>query len=162
MKRSYTLVAGLISLALVAVFALNGRSGAEAAPDAVADGSTAITMYKSATCVCCDRWGSHAEAAGYSVEAAIRNDMADVKAQFRVPGDLISCHTSVIGGYVVEGHVPVEAIEKMLAQRPKILGIAVAGMPAGSPGMDSDTTQPYNVIAFDEAGRRHIFARYGS
>lgn len=94
-----------------------------------------IALYKSPYCGCCGGWGIHMEQNGFNVTTHEREDMEAVKAEFGVPYDLGSCHTAVIDGYVVEGHVPHEAVEKLLAERPDIKGIGMAGMPSGSPGM---------------------------
>lgn len=148
--------------ALILGFALIAFSRDNARSTDISDAleQTEITMFKAPSCLCCDKWGDHVEEAGYSVTAKSRDDMSDIKNELGVPGDLVSCHTGVVDGYVVEGHVPADAIAKMLTERPKITGIAVAGMPAGSPGMESDRPQPYNVFAFDPSGRRYIFGRY--
>ncbi len=90
------------------------------------------------------------------------SDLTAVKNQYQVPAALQSCHTAVVDGYVVEGHVPIAEIEQMLTERPDIIGVAVAGMPVGSPGMvvDGVTAQPYDVVAFDEAGNMEVVASY--
>jgi len=98
---------------------------------------------------------------GYAVQVNDVSDLTAVKNQYQVPAALQSCHTAVVDGYVVEGHVPVTEIEQMLTERPDIIGVAVAGMPPGSPGMDaSGATQPYDVVAFDEAGNMEVMASY--
>ena len=112
-------------------------------------------------CGCCGSWVTHARAAGFAVEVVEVPDVAPLKARLGVPDPLASCHTAEIGGYVVEGHVPAEAIKRLLAERPKATGLAVAGMPVGSPGMEVAGQQPdpYDVIIFS-AGRQNVFARY--
>lgn len=89
-------------------------------------------------------------------------DLGQVKSRYRVPRELQSCHTAIVDGYVVEGHVPVEVIRRLIAERPAIAGVAVPGMPIGSPGMEvpGRGVEAYAVIAFDEFGRREVFARY--
>lgn len=89
-------------------------------------------------------------------------DLGRVKSRYRVPRELQSCHTAIVDGYVVEGHVPAEVIRRLVAERPAIAGVAVPGMPIGSPGMEvpGRGVEPYAVIAFDEFGRREVFARY--
>ena len=90
-------------------------------------------------------------------------DLTAVKNQYRIPAALQSCHTAVVDGYVLEGHVPVREIEQMLSERPDIIGLAVAGMPLGSPGMDvGGGRQPYDVVAFDEAGNMEVVASYNN
>jgi hypothetical protein len=99
---------------------------------------------------------------GYTVAAVNTDDIGAVKQQHNVPPELQSCHTAVVDGYIVEGHVPVAEIERMLAERPAIAGIAVPGMPIGSPGMEvaGSAPQPYDVIAFTAAGELEVFASY--
>ena len=101
----------------------------------------------------------HLQAAGFSVENRAVNNLDAVPERQRVPESLRSCHTAVVGGYRVEGHVPAAVILRMLKERPKIAGITVPGMPAGSPGMESPNPEAYEVLAFDASGRTHVFAR---
>ena len=117
-----------------------------------------VQVYKSATCGCCSKWVDHLRAAGFTVEA---NNVADVnryKQEHGVPPQLASCHTALVDGYVVEGHVPADDVIKMLRERPEIIGIAVAGMPMGSPGMESPNPEYYETIAFNAAGPAAVFA----
>jgi hypothetical protein len=99
---------------------------------------------------------------GFTVERKDIPDLAPVKAQHHVPPALQSCHTAIVDGYVIEGHVPVAEIERLLAERPAIVGIAVPGMPIGSPGMEVQgaAAQPFDVIAWDKSGQTTVFARY--
>ena len=99
---------------------------------------------------------------GYQVQEKDVNNLPDVKAQYQVPLDLQGCHTAIVDGYVVEGHVPVAEVEKLLVEKPDIIGLAVPGMPMGTPGMEGSgfAPQPFDVIAFDEAGTRTVFASY--
>jgi hypothetical protein len=146
-----------------------GDTGSQAAAEvgseqlALASSSDAdFVVYKSPTCGCCNGWIDHLRAEGYTVEAidvVAYQDLQDTKRAGRVPADLESCHTATIEGYVIEGHVPGQAIERLLEERPDIQGLAVAGMPIGSPGMEGPNPQPYDVIAFTEDGRRSVFQR---
>ncbi len=101
---------------------------------------------------------------GYAVQVEDVNDLNAVKRDHQVPAQLQSCHTAVVDGYIIEGHVPVTEIERLLDERPDIAGLAVPGMPVGSPGMEVDGAddQPFDVIAFDEAGQTEVFASYGN
>ncbi|CAN7188277.1 DUF411 domain-containing protein [Bosea sp. LjRoot237] len=112
-------------------------------------------------CGCCGNWVTHVKAAGFPVEVIEVADVAPLKLKLGVPDALSSCHTAEIGGYVVEGHVPAEAIKRLLAERSKATGLAVAGMPVGSPGMEVPGQAPdaYDVMVFS-AGRQNVFARY--
>jgi hypothetical protein len=100
---------------------------------------------------------------GFTVGVADIQDQAAIKSQYQIPPVLQSCHTAIVGGYVVEGHVPVAEIRRLLAERPNIVGLAVAGMPIGSPGMEvpGAAPQPYDVIAFAADGRMEVYASYG-
>jgi hypothetical protein len=100
---------------------------------------------------------------GYRVQVEDVNDLAAVKRNQQIPPQLQSCHTAIVDGYIIEGHVPVADIERLLAERPDISGLAVPGMPIGSPGMEVDgaSDQPYDVVAFDKDGRMEVFASYG-
>lgn len=119
----------------------------------------AMVVHKDPNCGCCQSWADIAERAGYAVRIVDEADMAAVKARLGVPEELASCHTTEVSGLVVEGHVPLQVIERMLRERPQGLrGVAVPGMPAGSPGMEvpDGTRQPYQVIAFFEDGRTSV------
>ncbi|NNE33691.1 MAG: DUF411 domain-containing protein, partial [Rhodothermales bacterium] len=130
-------------------------------PVSVVTGERKITVYKSATCGCCKSWIAYLEKAGYEVESVDETDMSMVKAKLGVSRGVASCHTGVINGYVVEGHVPVEDIERMLATKPGIVGISAPGMPVGSPGMEQgDRKDPYDVVAFGSSGETAVFASY--
>jgi hypothetical protein len=99
---------------------------------------------------------------GYPVQIEDVQNLNTVKGQHQVPSQLQSCHTAIVDGYIIEGHVSVAEIERLLSERPDIVGLAVPGMPVGSPGMEVSgyETQPYDVIAFDEAGNMEVFASY--
>ena len=103
------------------------------------------------------------EGNGYTVQVKNLNDLTKVKRDYQVPSQLQSCHTAVVDGYVIEGHVSITEIERLLQERPAIAGLAVPGMPVGSPGMEVDgaAAQPYDVVAFDKEGQTQIFASYG-
>jgi hypothetical protein len=100
----------------------------------------------------------HLQAAGFSVESRMVQDLEAVPERQRVPPALRSCHTAVVGGYLVEGHIPATVIRRLLRERPRIAGIAVPGMPAGSPGMESSNPVAYDVLAFQASGQTYVFA----
>lgn len=110
-----------------------------------------VTVHKDPNCGCCSGWVDHLRAAGFSVDAQDTTDLARVKQQYGVPVELASCHTAIVGSYVIEGHVPALAIRRLLAERPDAKGLAVPGMPVGSPGMEGGTPQPYAVVLFGPA-----------
>jgi hypothetical protein len=117
-----------------------------------------ILVYKTATCGCCSGWVEHLKAAGFTVDARDVTDLMSVKRDAGVPGAMSSCHTSIVDGYVVEGHVPAEQVERLLADRPDIAGIAVPGMPTGSPGMEGRNPEPYQVLSIGRDGSAGVFA----
>lgn len=123
-----------------------------------------VVVHKSPTCGCCKLWARHLTNAGFSVQAQDSTDISPVKKRLGVPATMQSCHTAEIEGYFVEGHVPVADIERLLRERPKAKGLAVPGMPAGSPGMEvpSGKIAPYEVFLIDETGKATVFARHGS
>lgn len=118
-----------------------------------------ITVYKTPSCGCCKKWVAHLESHGFAVTANDMDDLSEVKASFGVPEELQSCHTATVGKYVIEGHVPADVIQKMLKEKPAIAGLAVPGMPAGSPGMEMGRTDHYEVVAFDRKGKRSVYAK---
>jgi hypothetical protein len=121
---------------------------------------TAVTMYKQVGCGCCSIWAEHLRKASFKVSSMEMPDLDRVKASYGVPRPVRTCHTALIDGYVVEGHVPLDAIQKLLKERPKVAGIGVAGMPVGSPGMESGSRKdPYDVVAFDRSGRTSVYVK---
>jgi len=119
-----------------------------------------IQVYKSATCGCCIRWISHLQEHGFTVTATDVGDMSTVKVENDVPPRLYSCHTALVDGYVIEGHVPAPDIMLLLAERSEVSGLAVPGMPIGSPGMEGPNPESYNVLSFDDAGTIREFATH--
>lgn len=122
-----------------------------------------ITVYQSPTCGCCGKWVQHLEAEGFTVESEMRQDMGNVKQQAGVPRQLGSCHTAIVGDYVIEGHVPADDIKQLLHNAPQgIQGLTVPGMPVGSPGMEQgNRLDPYDVLAFTSDGATRVVASYG-
>ncbi len=122
-----------------------------------------VVAYRSPTCGCCGEWIKRMEAAGFTVEDNITEDIEAVKARYKVPENLRSCHTAIADGYVLEGHVPPNDVQRLLQAEPKVLGIAVPGMPIGSPGMESgDIREPYAVYSFTENGKIDMFQEHPS
>jgi hypothetical protein len=151
------------SLVATVVFAALGLAlaiAASARPPAAAAGPTTITVYKTPTCGCCAKWVEHMKANGFAPTVHDLPELSAIKAKHGIPPDLQSCHTAIVDGYVVEGHVPADVVQKMLKDRPKAAGIAVPGMPMGSPGMEQGGVKdPYDVLTFDAAGRTGVFAK---
>lgn len=127
---------------------------------AIADDTPTVTVYKTPTCGCCTKWADQVQASGLAVELITLRDVTPVKQKHGVPLRLSSCHTAVVDGYVVEGHVPVEDILRLLRERPDKKGIAVPGMPIGSPGMEGPNPQAFTVYAFDSQGNIEEFATH--
>jgi len=116
-----------------------------------------VKMYKSPTCGCCGKWAEHMRAAGFAVEENSVDDVVPYKRQYGVPAELFTCHTAIVEGYVIEGHVPAEDVWRMLRERPAIKGIGVPGMPIGSPGMEGPDPDDYRTFAFT-ADSSYVFA----
>lgn len=170
--------ANRLTLVLLAAFALGCDGNDDGRPDvprtalSVEDaGATAssaealpvsevVTVYKSASCGCCADWVEHMRKAGFDVETHDVEDLAALKAEQGVDPRHQSCHTAVVGDYVLEGHVPADLVRKMLEEKPEIAGLAVPGMPRGSPGMEmpDGSTDPYDVIAFSGDGDQSVYA----
>ena len=120
-----------------------------------------VLVYKSPTCGCCKKWISHLEKNGFTVKSQDVKNIAPYKLEHGVPLTLTSCHTAVIGGYVVEGHVPASDIKRMLMEKPNIKGLTVPGMPVGSPGMEQgNVKQPYKVLSIGHDGKVSEYSRH--
>ncbi len=135
------------ALALVAASLVLQRSPAEAE-------SSAILVHKDPNCSCCSGWVRHLKDAGFAVTVEETTDLRPVRKRLGVPADLAACHTAEVDGYVLEGHVPAAAVRRLLEKRPTAIGLAVPGMPAGSPGMEGGTPQRYEVVLFGTTGRQ--------
>jgi hypothetical protein len=120
-----------------------------------------VVVYKDANCGCCKKWISHLEANGFTVKAHDIKDLVARKTAQGVPPTLYSCHTAKVNGYTIEGHVPAADIRRLLKERPKVRGLAVPGMPVGSPGMEQGGHKDrYDVLTFDKQGKTGVYARY--
>jgi len=131
-------------------------TGAEAAPEALK-----ITVHRDPYCSCCGGWIEHLTAQGFQPTNVVTPDMSALKQQYGVTNDLASCHTAVINGYVIEGHVPADDIKRLVAEKLDVAGIAVPGMPVGTPGMESgNVREPFTVLSFDEQGNTKAFKQH--
>jgi hypothetical protein len=140
---------GLLLVPL-ALFAISCSSPASAGP--------VVTMYKTPTCGCCGDWADHMRQNGFTVQEVIRGDLNAIRRQYGVPGPMVSCHTAVVDGYAIEGHVPADVVARLLRERPGVDGIAVPGMPIGSPGMEQfGRFEPYEVYTFAAGAPRAIY-----
>jgi ubiquinone/menaquinone biosynthesis C-methylase UbiE len=135
---------------------------AQAAAPRAQGQAAAVEVYKSPTCRCCSKWIDHMRQHGFTVTSTDLPDMSVIKKKYNVPGSVSSCHTALVRGYIVEGHVPAPDVHRMLEQSPKVAGIAVPGMPTGSPGMEVEGrgVDPYDVVSFDAKGKVGVFASY--
>ena len=122
--------------------------------------AVAITVYKSPTCNCCNSWVDHLRNAGFVVTAKNSVDMGSIKSSAGIAPMLQSCHTALVEGYVIEGHVPANDIKRLLRERPAVTGLTVPGMPMGSPGMEGPYRDPYDVLAFDQNSGTRVYASY--
>jgi len=154
-RKPFRLVVPHFIYALTIVFALTLAAGCSKTSNA-----QAITVYKSPTCGCCKNWISHLEANGFEVTAHDTDDMQSIKQQYGVADHLASCHTAIVNGYVIEGHVPADSIKRLLKEKPVAAGLTVPGMPMGSPGMEGPRKDAYNVLLFNRAGDSAIFDRH--
>ena len=126
-------------------------------------GTKNITVYRSPSCGCCGVWLEHAQKHGFKVEDIKTEQMEALKQKHNVPSQLASCHTTIVDGYVMEGHIPVDNIKRFLSEKPELAGLAVPGMPIGTPGMEAkDIKQPFQVLAFDDKGKVEVFKEYQS
>ena len=124
--------------------------------------ATAVLVHKDPYCGCCAGWVQHLKGAGFAVTVEDTFDLQSVRARLGVPSDLAACHTAEVGGYVIEGHVPAAAVRQLLEKRPVAVGLAVPGMPTGSPGMEGGTPQKYDVVLFGAEGRQPFMRFLGS
>jgi hypothetical protein len=151
--RPFALGVSVVALALT-------TGAAPVSPLDVAPKTPTITVYKDPGCGCCKSWIEHLLKHGYRVDAKDTPGMTEVKRTLGVPDRLSACHTAVVNGYLIEGHVPASDIARLLKEKPKVAGLAVPGMPMGSPGMEGPRAQHYQVLSFDKAGKTKIFASY--
>lgn len=165
MLRAVTLSVGAFAIALTAAgttAAVHAEAGPLRAVTPVA--KTVIQIYKSPTCGCCSKWVDHIKASGFVAEVhdVPESDLQARKARLGVGPRLASCHTAIVNGYVVEGHVPAADIQRLLREKPAVAGIAAPGMPVGSPGMEMPGGQKdaYDVLAFTKSGTTRVFARH--
>jgi hypothetical protein len=153
MRKAFMWIgAALVILAAIAWLAMPSKA------DPILQGK-AVTEYKSMGCGCCGVYGSYIEGRGMKVQIVDLDDPSKIKEQYNIPAQLRSCHTTIVDGYFVEGHVPAEAIAKMLREKPDIAGIAMGGMPPGSPGMPGAKEGPFIVYAVNKDGTYNEYMR---
>jgi hypothetical protein len=145
---------------LVLALALAATVGVAATAQTTAPPPPAIVVYKSPSCGCCKAWMEHLTENGFKVTGKDMDSVQPIKDDVGLPAKLASCHTAIVDGYVVEGHVPAGDIKRMLKERPKIVGLSAPGMPQGSPGMETGRKDPYDVVAFDAKGNTTVYAKH--
>ena len=155
-------VVGSLFLVIQSVQAHGDAKGDAAMPDTSRAAGPQITVYRSASCGCCTQWGSHIASVGFRIDDHVTEDMEAVKKARGVSPQLASCHTAVVEGYVIEGHVPASSIDQLLKKRPDLRGLAVPGMPMGSPGMEvaGVEAESFEVLAIAHDGTTSVFARF--
>ncbi|MCC2974361.1 DUF411 domain-containing protein [Massilia sp. IC2-476] len=131
-----------------------------ALPLAASAAQPVIEVYKAATCGCCKEWVKHLEANGFKVKAQDVENTSDYREKFGIPNEYGSCHTGRVNGYALEGHVPASEIKRLLSEKPKARGLAVPGMPMGSPGMEGPRKDAYDVLLVKDGGKTSVYKRY--
>ena len=136
-------------------------TGATSAQRQAPQGPT-VQVYKMSTCGCCANWVKHLQANGFATRVTELENLSEIKAKHNIPGPAQSCHTATVDGYVLEGHVPAADVRRLLEERPAVLGLAVPGMPIGSPGMEVPNVKPspYNVMSFDRRGELKVYSSH--
>lgn len=130
--------------------------------DSTSSNAIEMTVYRSATCSCCGKWLEHVSGHNFVISDNISSDMQAIKKRYGVPDKLASCHTAVVAGYVIEGHVPADDIKRLLLLKPHVIGLSAPGMPIGSPGMEmGDHKDLYETVTFDQAGNVQTFTEHG-
>ena len=150
----------IIALAVAFIALALTTAAARISPPEAAAKKPIITVYKDPGCGCCKSWIEHLIKHGYRVDAKDTPGMTEIKRTLGVPTGLAACHTAMVNGYLIEGHVPAADIDRLLAQKPLVAGLAVPGMPMGSPGMEGGAAQRYQVLTFDKSGKTTVFASH--
>jgi hypothetical protein len=138
----------------ILMFLIGGAVGIVAPVARAADGSKKVTLYKDPQCGCCEGYADYLRSNGFAVSIVPTHDLPLLDDKYGIPTDLEPCHLSLIGGYVVGGHVPMEVVSRLLTERPAITGITLPGMPLGSPGMSGEKTEPFKIYEIAKGSRR--------
>ena len=163
-RRSFThrvLAAGLLGAAGIIARSQPAQADSKLPLGKVNPAAYELTVFRSPTCGCCEGWTKHIQSAGFAINDNITADMEAIKQRYGVPAGLDSCHTALVGRYVIEGHVPAEDVQRLLAEKSEVVGLTAPGMPMGSPGMETDkNTAPYTVFSFKADGTVAAFAEH--
>lgn len=149
---------GVFGVLFAILIAWSGRRATPGVAEVVGEPGTRIVVYKAPGCHCCDRWETHLETAGFDVEPVTTSNLSGKRREMRIPASYESCHTAVVNGYFIEGHVPADVIIRLLKTRPAVAGLLVPGMPVGSPGMTDMPARPFQVYAMDQEGKMTLYA----
>ena len=154
-------ILALLALTLGPMASIAAAPSTKAPADKSVSPPLEMTVYRSPTCTCCGRWLEHMKQNGFVIKDIQTEDMDAIKHQHGVPDSLQSCHTALVSGYWVEGHVPAEDVKKLLRDKPAVAGISVPGMPVGTPGMEMGPRKdPYAVVQLDKSGNTSVFQDY--
>jgi hypothetical protein len=156
MKKSKLILILIAGLITVGGYVALSSSPSE---DFSLTGEAKATVYRSPSCGCCRNYVGYLKRNGLEVEDVETDDMNTIKEEHSIPDDMLSCHTTMIDGYVVEGHMPLEAIEKLLVEKPDTRGIAMPGMPSGSPGMPGLRSGDFSVYSLLSDGETSLFVK---
>ena len=169
-KKSILLITGIATIGIMgAVYTTqtitptshNAHSLTKVASNTGYTGVKEITVYRTPTCGCCGGWIEHMKQEGFQVTDIKTTEIEKIKQQYNLPAGLESCHTSIADGYVIEGHIPALEVKRLLTEKPDVAGIAVPGMPLGTPGMEAgDIKEPFQVLAFNQKGEIQVFQEY--
>ena len=155
-------LAAIVLVAFVGGWLWAGKApaGTNGPAAAVTGNGVQVVMYQNPSCGCCGKWAEHMRQAGFEVEVHKTPELNDIKRREGITAEFAACHTAYVDGYIVEGHVPAADVARMLQERPAIKGIATPGMPAGSPGMEGEWADDYDVVAFDGEGTTSVFSSH--
>ncbi len=156
-KNKKTLL--ILSIAVLGVFLIGYGLKSTSKNDTGVGSDKVVTVYKTPTCGCCGVYVAYLRKKGFTVKVEDMSSLSSIKSKYNIPSEMESCHTTVVGNYVVEGHVPVETINKLLTEKPDIKGIAIPGMPAGSPGMPGTKQGKFTVYSITESGNTPIYTK---
>ena len=159
MKRFYSAVVMALFFAILPVSVEAQQTAVAVVPSVNSESLPDIAIYRSESCGCCTKWGEHVEIEGFTIQDKVIENMEAFKQANGITPELSSCHTAIIDGYVVEGHVPAASIKRMLNERPDIRGLTAPGMPMGSPGMETAgvKAEPFDVLAIAQDGTTTVF-----
>ncbi len=163
MKRHLKLISRatvILAFGLLVLSCSNEQTPDNTTPNIVENKRSEVVVYKSASCGCCGNWVKHMEQAGFHVTVNNQKNLNSIKDQYGVISHLQSCHTAIIDGYVFEGHIPADTIQRFIEEKPDAVGLAVPGMPIGSPGMEQGNQKDsYDIVIFKQNGENRVYER---